>query len=149
MHLEPALPIPIGCIHLMHCHASPFGIVQLFFFFRKKSKQPAYFMIVGQEKLPIQKTCLPRSRQAHFKFIHRIWHSTTYVLRIFLILCAGKPVGLNDSAVSWWSTTVLQVKEPEKGGRLGLERPRRTTGLRRAANSIEACDSCAFPTPRD
>ena len=43
-------------------------------------------MIVGQEKLPIQKTCLPRSRQAHFIIITRIWHGFIYALRTFPIL---------------------------------------------------------------
>jgi len=57
-----------------------------FFSAKKVNNPPDHYMIVGQEKLPIQKTCLPRSRQAHLIIIKRAWIYTTYIHRTFSIL---------------------------------------------------------------
>ncbi|MFZ1560933.1 MAG: hypothetical protein WAT37_13460 [Saprospiraceae bacterium] len=73
LSLKAALRIPIGCLHLMHCHASPYRIVQLYFFAlpKKVNNPPDHYMIVGQEKSSSAKSLRVPERPRSFAFYLR------------------------------------------------------------------------------
>jgi len=70
-----ALLIPIGCLHLMHCHASPFGIVQLYFF-----AYPSIFLWNAAQKKSKQKRLVPLNRSAYWN-----GHAFTYYLKVWYL----------------------------------------------------------------